>query len=118
MAAILAAKSLDVQIIIAVDVVDSRLELAKAFGATHCINGKSPDVKEQIFAITVGNMLNFVVEATGVKACLKTAYDSLGIYGVHAQVGALGAGIDPPLDVSLNVMSSRSYLMVGSGSLI
>jgi aryl-alcohol dehydrogenase len=75
MAAILAAKSLDVQIIIAVDVVDSRLELAKAFGATHCINGKSPDVKEQISAITVGNMLNFVVEATGVKACLKTAYD-------------------------------------------
>lgn len=41
MAAIFAAAAIHINTIIAVDLQDSRLELAKTLGATHAINGRS-----------------------------------------------------------------------------
>lgn len=44
MAAIFAAAAIGMQTIIAVDLQDSRLEIAKAMGATHGINGRSGEL--------------------------------------------------------------------------
>lgn len=40
--------------VIAVDMVDSKLEMAKDFGATHTVNGKDGDVVDQVRELTGG----------------------------------------------------------------
>src|SRR5687768_11517481 len=47
--------------IIAIDMDDRKLELAKGFGATHTINAKSQDVVEAVQALTDGNGADVVV---------------------------------------------------------
>ncbi|HBB9961108.1 TPA: zinc-binding dehydrogenase [Vibrio parahaemolyticus] len=59
--------------IIAIDVQDSRLELARKFGATHTINPLSEDVAESIDALTDQLGADVVVEITGSLRGLKTA---------------------------------------------
>lgn len=87
--AVLAAKHLGVKTIIALDLHENRLNLAKEFGATHVINAKSEDIVAQIAAITGGKMLDFTVEASGSEDSYTLALQSLGRQGTHAQIGIL-----------------------------
>lgn len=59
--------------IIAVDIDDAKLELAKKFGATHVINSKKENAKQRIEEITEGHMADFVIEGTGIPALLNSA---------------------------------------------
>lgn len=59
--------------IIAVDVQDSRLELAKKYGATHTINPATCNLTEAIDALTGAQGADIVVEITGSLRGLKTA---------------------------------------------
>ncbi|GAB6174370.1 hypothetical protein JCM15765_38480 [Paradesulfitobacterium aromaticivorans] len=52
--AIMAAKITSCRHIIAVDIHDSRLELAKELGAIHAFNGKEVDVVKEIKEVTGG----------------------------------------------------------------
>src|SRR5258705_243970 len=54
-AAIAGAKLAGATTIIAVDVDDRKLELARGFGATHTVNSRSSDAVEAIRALTGGN---------------------------------------------------------------
>ncbi len=63
--------------LIAVDIDDAKLELAKKYGATHTINSKRENVEERVREITSGHMADFVVEGTGVHALLNGALDYL-----------------------------------------
>lgn len=110
MAALLAAKSLGVTQIIAVDIIQSRLDLAKDFGATHVINGKDLDIVEQISKITDGKLLDQVVEATGVDQVIKTAFNCVAGRGKYAQVGVVGSGKGLMIDTgSLQVKQKTIY---------
>ena len=62
--------------LIAIDVDDAKLEMAKQFGATHVINSKREDAA-RIQEITDGHMADFVIEGTGVNAVLDAAQDYL-----------------------------------------
>lgn len=59
--------------LIALDIDDTKLELAKKFGATHVINSRKEDVKKRIEEISEGNMADFVIEGTGIPALLNSA---------------------------------------------
>ena len=59
--------------LIAVDVDEKKLALAKKFGATHVINPEKVNAKEEIERITGGQMADFVIEGTGNPAILDTA---------------------------------------------
>lgn len=63
--------------IIAVDVADWKLELAKAFGAQHAVNPQSEDAGARIAEITGGHMADFVIEGTGVPAVIPQAMSYL-----------------------------------------
>jgi threonine dehydrogenase-like Zn-dependent dehydrogenase len=63
--------------LIAVDIDDGKLEVAKKFGATYTINSKTENVEERIREITGGHMADFVVEGTGVPALLDGCQDWL-----------------------------------------
>ena len=61
--------------IVAVDVVESKLEMARRFGATHCINSKkAPDVEKAIRDIVGSQGADVVVETTGIARVIEAAY--------------------------------------------
>ena len=57
--------------LIAVDIDDKKLELAKKYGATHTINSKDEDAYEKIKDITGGHLADFVIEGTGIPAMMN-----------------------------------------------
>ena len=57
--------------LIAVDIVDDKLELAQKYGATHVINSKTEDLEERVKEITGGHMVDFAIEGTGIPAVLE-----------------------------------------------
>jgi S-(hydroxymethyl)glutathione dehydrogenase/alcohol dehydrogenase len=62
--------------IIAIDVVDSKLDMAKRFGATHCINSKkAPDVDKAIRDVVGAQGADVIVETTGLARVIETAYN-------------------------------------------
>ncbi|MFS0780215.1 NAD(P)-dependent alcohol dehydrogenase [Bacillus sp. 1P06AnD] len=86
LSAIMAAKIAGCKTIIAVDVHDNRLDLAKELGATHAFNGKEVDVVEEIKKITrVGT--HYAVETTGVPPVVHQSLKALRPLGTVAIVG-------------------------------
>lgn len=74
--------------IIAVDVVDAKIEAAQRFGATHTINAKHeerPDRKVREY--TDGRGADFAFEAIGNPAVIGQAYNTLGKRGTLVIVG-------------------------------
>lgn len=78
--------------IIAVDVLDDRLETAKKYGATHTINPASCDLTMAVDEITNSEGADIVVEITGSLRGLKTAMKvvryqpNLGSFGRRGKV--------------------------------
>ncbi len=86
LSAVMAAKIIGCSKIIAIDVHNSRLEMAKELGATHTINGKEVDTVEEIKNITSGGT-NYAVETTSVPALAVQSVQSLKPLGTSAVVG-------------------------------
>lgn len=61
--------------LVAVDLKDERLSLAKEFGADLCLNPKTQDVRKEIDDITGGLGADVVVEAAGTNSALTLASD-------------------------------------------
>lgn len=89
LSAVMAAKIAGCKHIIAVDVHDNRLEMAKELGATHVINGKTTDTVAEIKSITDGGT-HYGVETTGVNPVVLQSMRSLRPLGTLAIVGVTG----------------------------
>ncbi|MFQ5897890.1 MAG: zinc-binding dehydrogenase [Candidatus Methylomirabilia bacterium] len=87
--------------IIAVDLLDNKLEFARRFGATHTVNASSGNPVEQVRALTGGRGVDYAFEVIGLPVTMRQAYDSLAKRGVAVVVGVT------PLttEVSVPVMS-------------
>jgi aryl-alcohol dehydrogenase len=83
--------------IIAVDMKDNRLHLAKELGATHIINAAVTDPVQKIQRITRGGV-NFSFESTGVTKVIRQAVDALRPLGVCGMVGQVPPGEEVSLD--------------------
>jgi S-(hydroxymethyl)glutathione dehydrogenase / alcohol dehydrogenase len=75
--------------IIAVDVFESKLEIAKAVGATHVVNGTQDDPVKAVRALTGGAGVDHAFEAVGVAKLVRQAIESLAIRGTATIVGVL-----------------------------
>ncbi len=64
--------------VIAADLTDSRLELAKSIGADATLNPEDSNFSEQLNAVTNGNGPAVVIEATGHPDAVSTALDVAG----------------------------------------
>jgi aryl-alcohol dehydrogenase len=62
----MAANTLPLAKIIAIDIMPERLATARTLGATDVINSREEDVHARIMEITGGKGVNYVAEATGV----------------------------------------------------
>ncbi|MCC6779377.1 MAG: zinc-binding dehydrogenase [Hyphomicrobiales bacterium] len=74
--------------VVAVDLVEAKLAMARARGATHCIDaGKVADVTAAIRAIVGDKGPDKVIETTGVKGVIEMAYDLTHPDGTCVLVG-------------------------------
>lgn len=77
--------------IIAVDMFDSKLEMAKALGATHTVNSTQDDPVKAVRALTRGEGVDHAFEAVGLSILVRQAIESLAIRGTATIVGVLPA---------------------------
>lgn len=79
--AVMGAKHLKVEQIIAVDLTDSRLEMAKQVGATIIINSKDvPDMPKKIAELTNGGAV-YCIDCTGVPKVIETIIECIAPLG-------------------------------------
>ncbi|TWI45216.1 aryl-alcohol dehydrogenase [Pseudomonas duriflava] len=114
LSAVLAAQVAGATSIIAVDVIPSRLELAKELGATHVINSKNTDPVATIREITGGGV-NFALESTGRPAVLRQAVDALGGLGSLGVVGAPPLGTTAEFDVNDLLLGGKTIRGIVEG---
>lgn len=86
LSAVMAAKIAGCQHIVAVDVHESRLALAKELGATAVLNGREVDTVAEVRALTDGGS-HYAIETTGVPAVVRQSLQALRPLGVSAIVG-------------------------------
>lgn len=83
--------------IIAVDLHDSRLEVARQMGATHVINAQHQDVASRFREIMAGTNLDVFIDNTGNPDVIDLGYRSVGPQGRVVLVGVPKAGSDVTL---------------------
>jgi S-(hydroxymethyl)glutathione dehydrogenase/alcohol dehydrogenase len=78
--------------VIAVDVYDHKLELAKAMGATHLINSAKQDAEAEIKKILGNRSLDVFIDNTGQPSIIEMGYGLAGPLGRVILVGVPKAG--------------------------
>lgn len=101
LAVLMAAKYLQVNQIVAVDVVDEKLGAAMEFGATVTLNSKGmADVAAEVMRITGGGV-DYAIDCTGIIPVIESLVDCLQPGGT-----AVSVGIPPPeKKVQINALS-------------
>ena len=108
LSAIMAAKIAGCQQIYAIDVHDSRLELARELGATHALNGRQVDVVKEIREASGGGV-HYAVETTGVPPVVRQSMHALRPLGVVAIVG-----VTPEMSIDVhNDLMAEGKGMIG-----
>ncbi|HET8631344.1 MAG TPA: Zn-dependent alcohol dehydrogenase [Thermomicrobiales bacterium] len=73
--------------VIAVDIVDHKLDLARQFGATHTINAKQEEPVERVRDLTGGWGADYAYEVIGNPATIRQAYEAVRKGGTAVVVG-------------------------------
>ena len=94
LAAMMAGKISGCTKVIAVDIIDNRLTLAKELGATDVINSRNTDAVEAIHALTNGRGVNFCVDTTGITSVMEASIQALCQGGTSATIAVTPNHID------------------------
>jgi alcohol dehydrogenase len=98
LAALLTAQFYSPAEIIAVDLDDNRLEVARKFGATKTVNSSKGSPVEAILDLTGGKGVDVAIEAVGVPATFDICQNIVGAGGRIANVGVHGKSVDLHLE--------------------
>jgi alcohol dehydrogenase len=83
--------------VIAIDLDDNRLEMARKFGATDVVNSGSPGFIDEIMAMTDGLGVDVAIEAVGIPATFDICVKLVRPGGTIANVGVHGKPVELPL---------------------
>lgn len=112
LSAIMIAAALGAQVI-AVDISDEKLALAKAAGAEYLLNGKlNQDIPASILEITKGGA-HVSVDALGSKITCHNSIASLRKRGKHIQVGLM-AGLESSPEIPMHMVIAKELELLGS----
>lgn len=114
LAAIMAARNSGVTTIIAADLHENRLEMAKEFGATHVINSGSTDLVAGVKAIT-GSTVDYAFDCTGVIKVIEQLADTVGMLGTLVLIGGAPANARFSLDHLTALWGKRVIGVLGGG---
>jgi 2-desacetyl-2-hydroxyethyl bacteriochlorophyllide A dehydrogenase len=67
--------------LIGIDIDETKLEIAKEYGADFCFSPKISELEKEIYRITKGEMLNVVIEAVGKAEPINIAKKIIGRWG-------------------------------------
>ena len=102
--------------IIAVDVLDSKLEFARQLGATETVNAKQVDAVKALRALTrVGP--DYVFDTVGAAATIAQALQAAGPAGTAVIVGMHAVKIDVPISAGALVFQNKRLLGSFAGSM-
>ena len=97
--------------IIAIDIDDQKLALAKKFGADHTFNSATdPKIHESILALTHNRGADVAFEAVGVSATIKMAIENVRKAATVTLVG----NISPKVEIPLQAVVTREVRLQGS----
>jgi L-iditol 2-dehydrogenase len=96
--------------VIAIDLDDAKLEVARKFGADEVVNPKSGDVHARLAELTDGRGAAVALEAVGATDPIKTAILGVRKGGTVTLVG----NITPNIDLALQVVVTRQIRLQGS----
>jgi S-(hydroxymethyl)glutathione dehydrogenase/alcohol dehydrogenase len=105
--------------IIAVDIVEQKLNWAKDFGATATLNAQSGDPAKAIRGLTGGLGVDYAFEVIGAPEPIKQAFLSVKRGGTAVVVGVPPFGQDVSVSGAMLVLHERSLIgsLYGSGNL-
>jgi aryl-alcohol dehydrogenase len=116
LAAVMAARVAGATTIVAIDLHDSRLELAKELGATHTINARSADTVQALLEITGQRGVNYILDTTAVPKVLTGLAKALAIRGTLALVGAARPGTEAPFEIGDSLVRGWTFKTIIQGS--
>jgi S-(hydroxymethyl)glutathione dehydrogenase/alcohol dehydrogenase len=103
--------------VIAVDVVDSKLDSAKKFGATNIINSKKEaDPVKKVFELTSGRGADFVFVTVGNLDAIRQGVSMAGPRGMIVIIGLAMGNLASIMPIEL-VMSEKVVTGCGGGSI-
>lgn len=114
LAAIMAARNSGVTRIIAADIHDNRLELAREFGATHVVNSGKQDLVAEVRTIT-GGTVDYAFDCTGVIKVIEQLAETVGMLGHLVLVGGAPAHARFSLDHLTTLWGKRVIGVLGGG---
>jgi aryl-alcohol dehydrogenase len=103
--------------IVAVDLVESRLETALELGATHAVNADQVDDVEDAVRDYLGGGADYTLETTAQPDVLRTAVDTTRKKGHCGIIGAPRLGTEVTLDVN-TLLRGRSVAGILMGSTV
>jgi succinate semialdehyde reductase (NADPH) len=98
--------------VIAVDLADDKLELARANGASDVVNGSKMNAVEAVRGLTDGVGVDVAFEAIGAPATWVQGTEMLSDGGRFVAVGIAGKGVTAPIEITRIVR--RSISVIGS----
>jgi aryl-alcohol dehydrogenase len=116
LAAVMAAGVAGCTTIIAVDLHDSRLELARELGATHTVNSRIGDLTEALMEATDGRGVDYVLDTTAIPQVLTSSAGALAIGGTLALVGGSEPGTTVPFEIGLSLARGWTFKTIIQGS--
>lgn len=115
LSAVMAARIVGAEPIIAIDIIDERLAMAKSLGATHAVDGRKDNAAEAIIAITKGIGADFTLDTTGKPEIIGKAVQCLAPRGSCGIVGAVRFGELLPIDGGHLLSAGRSVRGIVEG---
>ncbi len=80
-------------VIVAMDLADDKLAVAKTFGATHTVNPKQEDPKDFVRSVTAGRGADYVFITVGSKAAIEQGFGLISKAGTLVLVGMPASGV-------------------------
>jgi Zn-dependent alcohol dehydrogenase len=100
------------QQIIALDIADSKLEAAKAFGATHTVNPTVEDARQAVLDLTGGRGADYVFVTVGSASAIEQGLGLARSAGTLVVVGMPASGVKAAIEAA--DFASRGQRILGS----
>ena len=102
--------------VIAIDILDSKLEAARGFGATHTLNARQDDVTARVRALSDGRGADYVFVTIGSEQAVSQGFGLLRRLGTLVLVGMPREGACAPLPIGQFVYDGQRILGSNLGS--
>lgn len=115
--AVMAAKFLNVERIIAVDIEPRKLPVAQDLGATHVLNPNelNAGLVDRLRELTDGQGCDYAVDCTGAPSIIKDMLECLAMRGTAVTLGVPPETADIPVNPLRCLMLSKRYLSSQGG---